>query len=212
MKMGQISKIANDHPGVSLVILGFVTIYVVVGLRGDSEPGLMTYLVIGFGFFLSLSGIVLLFKESSRSLDTDADLGLSPGSSDIEHTVIQLGKNYDILRKQAIQGFMLAGTFMALGILVILAGSLGEMFGFSKTAGNLTTVAGIIVEVVSGLGLYLFKETFKQLNSTSDRLYEMWKILAAFKKADTLPDDKRSEVVVALINRLVAVPSENIAK
>ena len=69
---------------------------------------------------------------------------------------------------------------MALGILVILAGSLGEMFGFTKTASNLTTVAGVVVEAVSGLGLYLFKETFKRLNVTSDRLHDMWKILAAF--------------------------------
>ena len=65
---------------------------------------------------------------------------------------------------------------MAVGISVIITGSLGEMFGFTKSASNLTTIAGVVVEAVSGLGLYLFKETFRQLNSTSEKLHEMWKI------------------------------------
>lgn len=58
-----------------------------------------------------------------------------------------------------LEGFVLAGTFMALGILVILAGSVGEMFGFTKAASNLTTVAGVVVEAISGLGLYLFNDS-----------------------------------------------------
>lgn len=95
---------------------------------------------------------------------------------------------------------------MALGILVILTGSLGDMFGFTKFTSNLTTVAGVIVEVVSGLGLYLFKEPFKQLNATSDKLYDMWKILAAFKKTESLSEERRTEVVISLINKLVELP------
>jgi hypothetical protein len=63
------------------------------------------------------------------------------------------------------------------------------------------------VEAVSGLGLYLFKETFKRLNSTSDRLHEMWKILAAFQKAETLSEEKKSEVIVSLISKLVETPA-----
>lgn len=150
----------------------------------------------------ALAGIVLLFRTLGQSAVVDSELDIV-GSSDIEHAVRQLENNYDILRRQATQGFVLAGTFMALGILVILAGSLGEMFGFAKVASNLITVAGVIVETVSGLGLYLFKETFKRLNSTSDKLYDMWKILAAFQKAETLPDEKKSEVIISLINKMV---------
>jgi hypothetical protein len=155
---------------------------------------------------VTLAGIALLFRDLGRSAAVESELDLSVGSSDIEHAIRQLGKNYDILRRQATQGFVLAGTFMALGILVILAGSLGEMFGFTKAASNLTTVAGIVVEAVSGLGLYLFKETFKRLNSTSDRLHETWKVLAAFRKAETLPDEKKSDVIISPINKLVEIP------
>lgn len=192
-------------PGGALVLLGFVTIYAITGIGFGSrerEPTLVDYLAIGFGFFIALAGIVLLFRGLGRTSDADTEAGYV-SSSDIEHAVAQLGKNYDILRKQATQGFVLAGTFMALGILVILAGSLGEMFGFTKTAGNLTTVAGLVVEAVSGLGLYLFNATFKRLNTSSDRLHEMWKLLAAFRKAEDLPEEAKTEMIVRLIAKPV---------
>jgi hypothetical protein len=196
--------IITASPGFALIVLGFATIYF-LALRGTSEPNVFNYLTIAFAFLVALAGIVLMFRRGgSGAIISDAGLSLSVGSSDVEQAVSQLGKNYDILRKQAMQGFVLAGTFMGLGILVILTGSLGEMFGFTKAASNLTTVAGVIIEVVSGLGLYLFKETFKQLNSTSEKLHDMWKILAAFKKADTLPDDRKTDVTIDLINKLVA--------
>ena len=199
-------NIINSSPGGVLVFLGFMTVYFLTGIRStEGEPSILEYLGIGFGFMVTIAGIILFFRglgESSSSLSDESYVG----SSDIELAVAQLGKNYDILRKQATQGFILAGTFMALGILVILAGSIGEMFGFTKTAGNLTTIAGVVIEAVSGLGLYLFKETFKRLNATSDRLQEMWKLLAAFKKAEDLPDEMKSEVIIGLINRLVEFP------
>lgn len=191
-------------PGLLLVMLGFGTIYMLVTLGGGA-PTLLTYIAAGFGFIISISGVILLFKDLGR--DSVSSMDLTIGSSDIEQAVNQLGKNYDILRRQATQGFVLAGTFMALGILVILAGSVGEIFGFTKGASNLTTIAGVVVEVVSGLGLYLFKETFKRLNSTSDKLHDMWKILAAFKKAESLPEDKKSDVIVTLITKLVEGPN-----
>jgi hypothetical protein len=201
-------SLIKRSPGILLVTIGFMTIYFLVGLKGsEHEPNLLTYCGVGFGFLVTFAGMIMLFRELGDRSIVGPDVDMAITSSDIEQAVNQLGKNYDILRRQATQGFILAGTFMAMGILVILAGSLGEMFGFTKTASNLTTVAGVVVEAVSGLGLYLFKETFKRLNLTSDRLYDMWKILAAFKKAESLPDDKKSEVIVNLITKLVEIPS-----
>lgn len=193
----------KNSPGAVLVGLGFATIYLLAALIiGDEEPSTIDYLAIGFGFMVAIAGIFLLFKDLGSQTE-NVSLESSVGSSDIKLAVAKLGKNYDILRKQTTQGFVLSGSFMAMGILVILAGSLGEMFGFTKAVGNLTTVAGVVIVAVSALGLYLFKETFKRLNATSDRLYEMWKLLAAFKKAEALPGDKKNDVIVGLINKLV---------
>jgi hypothetical protein len=35
----------------------------------------------------------------------------------------------------------------------------------------------------------------------------MWKILAAFQKAETLSEEKKSEVIVSLISKLVETPA-----
>ena len=71
-------------------------------------------------------------------------------------------------------------------------------------AGSSSVVVGGVVEVVSGLGFFLFKQTFERLNVTSDRLHETWRLLAAFKKAEALPEEKRSDVTIRLIELLVA--------
>jgi hypothetical protein len=194
-------RVATASPGMVLVTLGFMILFFSAKVTAD-VPILATYGAIAFAFIVTISGIVLLFRSGVATQPSDASLAVA-GSSDVEETVRQLGKNYDILRRQAMQGFVLAGTFMALGILVILTGSLGDMFGFTKATSNLTTIAGIIIEAISGLGLYLFKETFRQLNATSDRLNDMWRILAAFKKTDDLPEEKKADVVITLINKLI---------
>jgi MFS family permease len=149
--------------------------------------------------------------ELRRSGSVSPALEVSAGSADLELAVSQLAKNYDILRGQATQGFVLAAFFMVLGICVILVGAVGDLFGFAKAGSNLTTVAGIVVEAISGLGLYLFRSTFNRLNRNSDLLLETWKILAAFKKAQDLPEERRGDVQVTLIGKLVGLtePTES---
>lgn len=134
-------------------------------------------------------------------------------STDLEMAVTQLSKSYDILRLQATQGFLFAGVMMCLGVFAILAGAVGTMFGLTAPTSNLTTVAGIIVEGLSALGLYLFNATFKQLNTTSDRLHDTWKILAAFRKASELDDGPdRSTLLMTIIARLVDCPPPKLSR
>jgi hypothetical protein len=201
--------IVRRSRGLALILLGFATIYVLMFFNRTSDRvGLAVYLGGGFAALVTLAGVVITFLEL-RS-DAPAELiSMSSERSDLEHTIRQLGRNYDLLRRQTTQGFILAGTFMALGICVILVGSVGELFGFTKEGANLTTVAGVVVEAISGLGLYLFNQTFKQLNAISDRLHETWRVLAAFAKADGLPEDKKSEVVATLITKLVEPPGRS---
>jgi hypothetical protein len=200
-----IVHISKRSSGFVLVTLGFATIYALVGVSGirNQEASLPVYLGLGFAFVLALAGIVMMFLELKAQGREAVNIGSSPAeTADLEHAVSQLSKNYDILRRQATQGFILAGTFMALGICVILAGAVGDMFGFARQGLNLTTVAGIVIEVVSGLGLYLFDKTFKELNTTSERLHKTWRILAAFKKAEALPEERKAEALISLIGKL----------
>ena len=197
-------SIIKRSPGLTLVLIGFTAIFVVAILAsGYNTSPQIIYLTFAFSFLVALAGIVLMFGEMRKeNLVLKATSSVAT-ASDLEMAVTQLGKNYDILRQQATQGFMLAAIFMALGVLVILTGAVGDMFGFKKEASNLTTVAGVVVEAISGLGMYLFNRTFQQLNTTSDRLHELWKLLAAFKRAEALPENDRRTVIVGLINKLV---------
>jgi hypothetical protein len=43
-------KLVQGSPGLGLVAVGFATIYFIVGFRSNSEPTIITYLAIGFGF------------------------------------------------------------------------------------------------------------------------------------------------------------------
>jgi hypothetical protein len=200
---GSSIRVTSGAPGMLLIILGCVLLFLLARYGEEIKIAGITNFVLGFAFVIAAAGIVFLFRTVTSGATQEATSVV--GSSDVEEAVRQLGKNYDILRRQATQGFVLAGTFMTMGIVVILTGTLGDMFGFSKATSNLTTVAGVVVEVVSGLGLYLFKETFKQLNATSEKLYEMWKILAAFKKAEDVPNDRKAEVMISLINKMVDI-------
>ena len=198
-------SIVKRSPGLTLVLVGFTAIYAMATLSSLKETSLgFAYLVFGFAFFVALAGIALMFRELRVGNSVVGNGAVSVAeSSDLEMAVTQLGKNYDILRQQATQGFILAAIFMALGVLVILTGAVGDMFGFKKEASNLTTISGIVVEAVSGIGMYLFNRTFQQLNVTSDRLHDLWKLLAAFKRAEALPEGPRTEVITGLINKLV---------
>ncbi len=197
-------SIVKRSPGLNLILIGFIAIYAIAFLGSQHNTSLqIIYLTFAFSFLVALAGIILMFYEMRKKTLVLGSTSSVANASDLEMAVTQLGKNYDILRQQATQGFILTAIFMALGVLVILTGAVGDMFGFKKETSNLTTMAGVIVEAVSGIGMYLFNRTFQQLNTTSDRLHELWKLLAAFKKAEALPENERGTVIVGLINRLV---------
>jgi hypothetical protein len=197
-----LSVLLRKSLGLPLVLLGFVVVY----FKGSSWNGNASdYLALGFASSVTLVGLGFMAVELRRVGETTADLESAVSSSDLELTIRQLAKNLDIQRGQATQGFVAALALMVLGVCVIFVGAIGDLFDFTA-AGRLTTVAGTIVEAVSGLGLLLFRRTFATVNKTSDALLEVWKILAAFDRAESLPDSERANVQVQLIGHLVGHP------
>ena len=172
-------------------------------LSQKTPDSLIGHIILTFGVAFVLFGFIFIVRGLIHETKTTATLIPTATSSDIEHAVAQLGANYDILRRQATQGFFLAAFTMVLGTFVIFAGLLGDLFGLADATRKLTSAGGIILEVVSGLGFYLFQQTSRRLDLTSERLHEMWRILAAFKKAEALPEDQKTEVTKMLITSLV---------
>lgn len=193
--------------GFALVILGLVLIYIL--LQSTRSFDFIAYLSIIIAIILILAGINMADTE----LQIDNIEKLPESSTEIEQAITQLNRNYNILRNQTSNGFSIAVIFMFLGLIVILIGSLGVMFGYASKGDNLTLTAGIILEFISGASLVIYDKNFKRLNLISDNLNETWKILAAFKKAETLtdgPDDVRTKVKIDLINALIGSKAMNI--
>lgn len=123
-------------------------------------------------------------------------------SGEAQHFVSELKQNYDLLRQQTNQGFIFAIVFMGLGIIVILAGAFGQLFGLATSGSDLTSIAGIIVEVLSGTAIWVYRINFKRLTKVSDGLDHTFRILTAFRQVDSLPDYERNVERVKLIDEL----------
>lgn len=188
--------------GPFLILVGAYLIFS-IGIHPISEDKLIAYVKPVLAIVLILGGILMMFVQ----LRSDEVLVASPDServlSEPEYAMTQLSKNYDLLRRQTTQGFILSGVFMALGLLVILSGSAGEMFGFTKEGSNLTTVAGIIMEFISATALFVYRMNFSRLNQATDRIDSAWRVLTANNLAKTLPDDRRAEATMKLIDALL---------
>jgi hypothetical protein len=196
-------RILRRSLGLPLVMLGFILVY--FGAVGwQARPAEGAYLIFFFGCALTLAGLVFMAVEVRRVRTPTVDVQAAVSSSDLELTIQQLAKNLDIQRGQASQGFIAALVMMVLGIVVILAGAAGLLLG-KGTSSALTIVAGVIVDVISGLGMLLFRNTSARLNKTSESLLEIWKLFAAFRHAETLPEADRTQVQIRLISRLVGM-------
>ena len=180
-----------------LVLLGLYMIYSHEVHGGGTVGSLLTF---GAGCALVAAGIAVALVRSRAPV---VAIELEP-SSDLAVALQQLGRNYDLLRQEAMHGFVLAAVTMVLGVLVILAGAGAKALGFVERGGDLAVVAGVVTEVASGAGFYVFKNTLDRLSATSDRLHETWRILAAFTQADRLPDREKAVVKVDLIRKLMA--------
>lgn len=200
-------RIMRRSLGLPLVMLGFILVYF-SALGTQDPPKLGGVLVFAFGCSLTLAGLGFMAVETRRVGTPTVDVHSAVSSSDLELTIQQLAKNLDIQRGQASQGFMAALGLMVLGTAVILAGATGLLLERGGDASKLTTVAGVIVEVVSGLGMILFRKTSSRLNKTSESLLEIWKLFAAFKHAESLPEVERTQVRIRLISRLVGMEAE----
>jgi hypothetical protein len=172
-------------------------------MKDTQNPTTMHYVATGIAVLLIVTGIIMMFYQL-RADETVIESGALPeGTAQPEYAVVQLSKNYEILRRQTTQGFIMSGVFMALGFLVILAGSAGALFGLTNQGSQLTTVAGMIMEFISGTSLLIYRINFKRLNETTDKLDSTWNILTAYRLTDGLPEDKKAEATMQLIESLI---------
>lgn len=187
--------------GGALLAFGVIILYVLVRLYVvDKQTADIDGLAVGLGIVAIVAGFLLLGTLWKIYAVDGHDHDVP---SNIAEAVDSVRKNYGFLQEQTSYGIVLSGTLMALGVLVIVAGCLGEMLGSSKATGNLSTVAGVVIEVAAGFGLYLFRKSFNRLNQTFDRLHELGTLQAEFREIKKLPDKEKTKAVDELIDRWV---------
>ncbi len=187
-----------------MIITGALLLYY-TGLSSSDSKTITVWqsIIIGVAIVLSLSGVAMMFVQL-RGSDQALAINERPESyREADYIVRQLSQNYQILRNQTSQGFYLSSVFMTVGMMMIIASLFGSSFGLQNTGTNLTTLGGILLEFISGTALLIYRLNFKRLNETSDKLDAAWRILAAYKLTEGLPEEKKSEATLKLIEALV---------
>lgn len=190
----------RETQGPALIVIGCFLLYFI------SSRDSASFVHYGFAVLLGvivLAGIFMTFQQLRRGEIQVEQEGLPESSDQLEHAVTQLSKNYELLRRQSTQGFILASVFMLLGLIVILSGSVGQLFGFASTSSNLTSVAGIISEFISCTALLIYRINFRRLNETSDKLQQTWKMLTAYRLTEKLPEEQKTTATMSVINALL---------
>jgi TRADD-N domain-containing protein len=167
--------------------------------------GILQNVVLFTAGVLVLGGIVVTYIGVVRQAPSVSTLAEST-SDDLSLAVKQLSRNYEWIRNQTIYAFYLSTVFMALGVLVILFGSIRVVLGLTENADNLTIIAGLISEFISGSALLLYRSSSQRLNEVSKELHQSWKILAAYKLAKDLPKAHQKEAIYHLIYAMAGVP------
>lgn len=106
--------------------------------------------------------------------------------------VAELREYYIISKQQANKAFSSALLICFLGFVVFISGIIISYFN-SQNIIVYTTIAGSIVEVVSGLFFLLYKNSIEQLNIYHERLGTTEKYLTAIQLVEKMSQEKRDE-------------------
>lgn len=193
------SSHVNDN-GIGLIIGSIFSIFIygIFGAGINDSTNIVvkiTYIAIGVSLvFMLIAGVYLI--AFSKSEDKNEDF------TDMESSYIELNKNYQILRKQTQLGFLFSLFAMLVGLGIILFFA-GRYFVYNIDIDKMSVLAGVIVEFISATFIVVYRLNFNKLNSISDELFKMWKVMLAFKKVNDYEGDNKSEVFAKLIESLV---------
>jgi hypothetical protein len=170
------------------------------------------------GCLLCFIGVVSCL---SILLGLPRSVAVPAGAIQFSVLIRQLQANYEVLRRQLKLGFNIAALCIGIGTTVALTGILAS-FGVldriigtttGKDAATTATLVGLVMDLVSGVGLYLFKVNFDRLNTVSDRLLHMTQLQQLFEEADALDDEvARSEMTKEIIRRVLYGTEPRVAK
>ena len=173
-----------------------------------SENPLILWASASLAVILVIGGLLIMFIQLwPRTLEPLDAPDAKASIEGLGRLVRQLTRNYSLLRQQTTQSLLITLILMAIGVIVILVGVFGAMFGFATDTKAIAGVAGTVMEMIGGSVLVVYRLNFKRLNDVTDRLEENWRILSAYTLVGLLPPDKQADATIALIDALVRAPA-----
>ena len=170
---------------------------------------ILTFL--GLFIFLYIGIRAILYKTTKREAE-EVDSAIAKTLENIKSSetvidlmiqnVAELKGYYVISKQQANRSFMSALTICFLGFTLFASGIVISFFS-NENILIYTTVAGSIVEIVSGLFFWLYKSSTKQLNIYHERLGATEKYLTAIQLVDKMDNSTKDDAYRFLIESLV---------
>ena len=110
-------------------------------------------------------------------------------------------KEFYVICKQQIRKSFSAAMFSCFaGFMLFILAVIIFLLGGNNSASFMAGLSGAIVEIVSGLYFWMYKETSKQLGKYHKRLETTEKYLIALQIIDMLPEENRNEQYGKLID------------
>ncbi len=196
---------ARNAAGPLMMMFGLILL-----LLTRTSSGPLQNAILVFAGVLIVGGMIVTYVAVVRR-STVSIARLPSAADDLGLAVEQLSRNYEWIRSQTMYTFYLSTIFMALGILVILFGSVRVILGLAESTDALTIVAGVISEFISGSALLLYRSGSQRLDEISQKLHQTWRILVAYRLAKELPEPDQKDailpLIIALAGTLVETPS-----
>jgi len=122
----------------------------------------------------------------------------------MHRNVAELKGYYTINKQQARSAFSSAIFICFLGFTIFAVGVvITYLSPFRKSVIPYSTLAGAIVEVISGLFFWLYSQSVKQINVFHDRLIETQRYLAAIQIVRNMSKSNRDKVYANIVDKLM---------
>lgn len=164
--------------------------------------------IIGGAIFSFLSYIISSKENKNIKQETEDTLKNIQNQPDYDifklmyKNVRESTEYYIISKRQANRSFTLSMISCILGVIIYICGFISVVI-LDKDIAIFTTIAGTVVELVSGLSFWMYNKSLKQLNEYHKRLSSTEKYLTSIQLAEKMESNRREDMYGWIIEKVM---------
>ena len=164
--------------------------------------GAVTYLCFTVALMSTESDIRRKLIDCETVTLQDALSDTDPYNDLVKLNYKYLDQYYLQTREQTQRGFIATMVVSLFGALLIGAGVIAIFLGATDSA-YVTSASGIVTEFISAVFFYLYNKTVSSMRNYHNKLVMAQNISIALAAADSLPEEKRTEAKMKIIDELI---------